>query len=362
MIKKIGIIGSGKMGSNIIEYLLSFDFELTWICRREESVPLLEKFIRRKLKRSLKLKDCYSEENFQAALKKIKIGTSLSLLKNYDLIIESVKEDKKIKTALFDRLQKITDPQTIVVSNTSSLPLKELFKHYPFENRCCGYHFFYPLQYKNIIEIASTAKLDNDALEKLIHFTEKINKQYLVLDNTNHFILNRLFIPLQAQAYLFWEEGVLTIKEIDDIIRDSLFPMGIFEFIDSVGVNIINPSVKNYLSFYENKDFFKPWIDAMDKMQTEGIKFYDKVFPAKKAPGNFSRENLEKYKERITNILKALYLKEFSRAARTIDSVKLNEAVMEYWGLDKGPIQSLKDWGIDKFDNEPEKYYRITNA
>ncbi|MBN2535323.1 MAG: 3-hydroxyacyl-CoA dehydrogenase family protein [Spirochaetales bacterium] len=369
MIQCVGVIGTGKMGTNILDYLLHYDFKLRWKCHYEKDVSVLDSLIDRKVKRVLKMQERYDENTFIQYRGRIQISSSIYVLKGCDLIIESVTEDKTVKTDVFRQLNQIITPETICVTNTSSLDPGLLFQGYNHKNRCGGYHFFYPIHYKNIVEINCTEQTDKATREMLIHFSESIKKQYLILDEPDHFILNRIFCPLQAQAYLFLQEGILTVDELDSLIREKVFPIGVFEFIDSVGIDIISTSVKNYLSHYAHKEFFNPWIEAMEQMvatgnlgKKSGQGFYRYLKGGKQAM-IFNNQNKNpqapgEYKQRVTDMLEALYLNGFCHETGNIPPGILDNAIKEYWGMDTGPLDLLKKSAINQL--RLMEFYKMT--
>jgi len=240
MIRKIGIIGSGKMGQDIFNYLNDFDFQLAWFVRNHEKKEKLKKSYLKKLSRQLK-HHLITQEQYEQKIKN-QITHDLSDLSDCDLIIETIVEDIDAKFHTFSALKKIVQPGCIAVSNSSSFLPSWLSTDFPVS----GMHFFYPIAFKNIVELVLPDNYNSDYEERLKNFLLSVNKKYVIQNEQNAFLLNRFLLDLQGKAFQFAVEQNIPLKVIDKISQTIIPDFGLFEMMDHVGLATMYQSIQNY--------------------------------------------------------------------------------------------------------------------
>jgi 3-hydroxyacyl-CoA dehydrogenase len=269
MLKNIGIIGEGKMGTNLLYYLLDMDFNLTWICSPEADLEKLRRNFSKRLGRSLEA-GIIDEDRFQSILERIKISNALEDVASCELIIEAITEDLEAKQELFRLLDTIALPGCIFTSNSSSINPSILV---PSENRkekFAGLHFFYPIALKDIVEVILTQETSKETLAQITSFMESIRRRFLLLEEKDSFILNRIFLHFQNEAFLLVNEKKASLQQIDRIVRERFFPTGVFEFFDSVGLDIMLVSVQNYSKDDPAEERFHPLIAQLQELVSKG--------------------------------------------------------------------------------------------
>lgn len=240
MMQNIGIIGSGKMGQDIFNYLNDFDFHLVWFVRDSAKKEKLEKSYLKKLNRQLKYQ-LISQEQFDYS-KNNQVTHALDDLKDCDLIVETIIEDQNAKINLFSKLKTIFKPNCIVVSNSSSILPSFLSVHFPV----AGMHFFYPVAFKNIVELILPDSYDSNKAEGLRSFLSFINKKYVIQDERNAFLLNRFLLNLQVKSFHFATEHNIPLTILDQVSQNIIPDFGLFEMMDYVGLDTMLYSIKNY--------------------------------------------------------------------------------------------------------------------
>ncbi len=240
MMQNIGIIGSGKMGQDIFNYLNDFDFQMVWFVRNPEKKEKLEKSYQKKLNRQLK-HQLISQEQFDHKINN-QITNTLDGLKNCDLIIETIIEDQKTKIDLFVELKSIIPPTCTIVSNSSSILPSYLSVNFPV----AGMHFFYPVAFKNIVELILPDNYDSEKTEQLRSFLSSINKAYVIQNEQDAFLLNRFLLDLQVKAFHFAIEQNIPLPIVDQVSQNIIPDFGLFEMMDHVGLNTMLHSIKNY--------------------------------------------------------------------------------------------------------------------
>lgn len=364
-ISRIAIIGNGKMGTNIFYYMLNYSYPVVWICHKNPEREVLRHVFSKKLDKMVKSglltgKKCVELKN------NIIISSDLHDVASCDMIIECITEYPEKKRQLFASLGEIVKNDCMVTSNTSSISLRKMYENYDRKENCAGLHFFYPVQVKNIVEINTTTHCHCDAIDKLKRFVASINKKALVLPESGNFILNKLMINFQAHAYLLYEENILSMQEIDDLVQHHLFPTGVFKFIDAVGLNIMLPAVINYSEHSTNKMLYQPWINRMEDLVKDGHSFasYEKMRGSDPVPGNKRLDDLshDKYKKKALEKLTSLYLNSVFDviAHEYCTEAEIDYAMGEYMGVEQGPVGLAAEIGFDKLSSMLVKYYKET--
>ena len=255
-IKTIGIIGSGKMGSDIFNYLSDYKYDLIWFTRNNDHKEILRKTYHKKIKRQLK-HGIISQEIFDFR-QNYKITNSLNGLSVCDLVIESVIEELDIKSELFLKLDSIVKPSCILASNSSSILPSELLEGVQRKNRIIGLHFFYPIAFKNVVELISTEFTDEITIEKAKLFLNDIKRFYIEQTEANAFILNRLLLQIQIVAFELLKEKGITYKQFDNIAKLLITEFGLFEMMDHVGHNTMFNAIMNYSRMDSDKMKYEP--------------------------------------------------------------------------------------------------------
>ncbi|MCX6244196.1 MAG: 3-hydroxyacyl-CoA dehydrogenase family protein [Bacteroidetes bacterium] len=330
----IGIIGEGKMGTNLLYYLLDMHFSLTWICSPEADLEKIRKHFRKRLERSLDA-GLFDEERFQDILIRVRISSDLNDISTCDLIIETIIEELEAKKNLFRKLDSIANPGCIFTSNSSSIHPSKLIPSEERKKQFAGLHFFYPVALKDIAEIIVTEETSPETLEKIRAFLHSIRRKFLVLREKDSFILNRIFLDFQNEAFLMVQEKKATLHQVDRIVRDRFFPLGVFEFFDSVGLDVMLASVKNYAEQDADRERFLSLIRKLDELVSAGklgMKtregFYAEDQP--RDPGNPESD------DEIAGILRESYFASFRKfcSSSGIPPAEIKTAMDEYFGAD----------------------------
>jgi 3-hydroxybutyryl-CoA dehydrogenase len=344
-IESVGIIGEGKMGTNLFYYLLDFGFLLTWVCSKDADTEKITRTFNKKIKR-LAEAGIINETNCSKILANTDITSDIQQLKNCDLVIEAIPEDIDLKQQLFARLEKIVSSDCVIASNSSSIRPSELSGLLISKNRVVGLHFFYPVALKNIVEIIIPEGTSTVVTERIRNFLSGIKRDHLQLKEDYGFILNRIYLDFQNEAFLATVEEKLTFSRMDSIIKSHFFPAGVFDFCDSVGNDIMLASVKNYIIDYPEKDHYTGFTRELERLVNDhrlGIKsgsgFYS--YPAEEIEHDLTMN--ESTMKMITERLHSTMISSIEKFSSLtgINTVVLNNAMKEYLGSDRDliPIQ-----------------------
>jgi 3-hydroxyacyl-CoA dehydrogenase len=339
MLKNIGIIGGGKMGTNLLYYLLDMDFNLIWICSPEADLEKLRKNFRKRLSRSLEA-GILDEKRFQNILEHIKISNALEDVASCELIIEAISEDLEAKQKLFRVLDKIAPLECIFTSNSSSIPPSALIPNDNRKDKFAGLHFFYPIALKDIVEVILTQETSKETLQQITYFLKRIRRRFLLLEEKDSFILNRIFLHFQNEAFLLVNEKKASIQQIDRIVKEQFFPTGVFEFFDSVGLDVMLASVKNYSKDDPEEKRYYPLIGQLQVLVSKG-KLGTKTKGGFYSEGNSPDPGHPENDAEIITKLQSSYAYAFRQFCNSsgIPPAELKNAMDEYFGAETPVVE-----------------------
>ncbi len=279
MINRIAVIGAGTMGLGIAQICGLAGFQTLLFDISEDALSSAAEQIDRNLEKGIE-KGKLSSAAKKTALEKIQYSCNLGDVKA-DFIIEAIIEKLDVKQNLFRKLESQNTSETVMASNTSSIPLTQIAGGMTHPNRFVGMHFFNPAHIMKLVEVISGASTDQDTLEKTIKLARDLGKTPVVAKDSPGFIVNRVARHFYVESLKALEEGVATVEEIDALMRSAGFKMGPFELMDLIGVDT-NFSVTESMfnSFYQDSKFRpsriqKQKVDAGHHGRKSGKGFYD---------------------------------------------------------------------------------------
>ena len=348
-IRKISVIGEGKMGSSIFLYLNGFDFLLTWLCSSEAEKEKAQKIFDKKTK-FLFQSGAITEAEFALKSETTKITALIDDMKDCDLVIEAIWEDVGVKKTFFGSIDKVVNSDCIFTTNSSSILPSLLIPSESRKDKFAGLHFFFPVPLKNVVELIPCNSTSLKTIEALDQFLKKIKKKTLLQDEAHAFILNCLFLDFQAGAYRIFHEGRLSYKEIDDLVKQYFFPIGVFEFFDQVGNDIMLSSISNYVAKLHDKEFYAPILIKLKELVGSGrlgVKtkrgFYNYPPDVSDTGNDFHEREFEDYKHSATERLKGYYKQSVLSVIelKLCSCEELAEAVKDYMGMDTNPFAMI---------------------
>lgn len=242
MIKNVGIIGSGTMGTGIAQVAATAGCSVKLYDTKTEALEKakadLEKIMDRLVEKG-KI-DSPEKERIQ---NNIKYVSTLKELKNSDLTIEAIIENLDIKKNVFSTLEKFVSDDCIIASNTSSLSIASIASSLQKPERCIGIHFFNPAPLMKLVEVIPAIQTSEETLKTSVETIKEWGKTVAVAKDTPGFIVNRVARPFYGEALRIYEEGIASFAEIDSAMKEiGGFRMGPFELMDFIG-NDVNYTV-----------------------------------------------------------------------------------------------------------------------
>ncbi len=237
MIRRVGVVGCGLMGSGIVEVAARNGYE---VIVRELTPELMQKGLDRldaSMRRAVE-RGKLDEAGRQAARARIQGTTALADLAGADLVVEAVIERMDEKKTVLRELDRLVGPETILVSNTSSLSITEMAAATSHSDRVVGLHFFNPVPVMPLVEIVRGLTTPDAVLQRVREFAQSLGKTVVVTKDTPGFIVNRLLVPYLLDAIRVLELGVASREDIDTAITLGLgHPMGPLTLLDFVGLD-----------------------------------------------------------------------------------------------------------------------------
>lgn len=245
-IKKIGVLGAGAMGNGIAQICAQTGYDVIMRDIADEFVQRGLKAIEGFLSKSVE-KGKITEDDKKKTLGKIKGTTKVDDMKDADFVIEAVLEDLELKKKVFQEVEKVTRPEVILATNTSSMSITEIGAATKRADKVVGMHFFNPVPVMKLVEVIKGMDTSDETMKVTRELTEKLGKlPVLVLKDTPGFIVNRLMILQLMEAIKIYEEGIASMEDIDTSVKAGLnHPMGPFELMDLTGLDI-NYHVNEY--------------------------------------------------------------------------------------------------------------------
>jgi 3-hydroxyacyl-CoA dehydrogenase len=279
-IKKVGVIGSGVMGSGIAAHIANAGLPVVLLDIKLPDKDLAKAAVDRMLKAD---PAPLMHPDFAKRITTGNLEDNLDLLSDCDWIIEVVLEDLKVKHATYEKINKVRKKGSVVSSNTSSIPLKLLTEPFgdAFANDFLITHFFNPPRYMRLLELVTSDKTRADATKMIRDFCDiQLGKGVVVCKDTPGFIANRLGVYWLNVAVREAIEQNVSIEVADAVMSKpvGIPKTGVFGLIDLVGIDLMPHLANSLLSTLPEHDDYRrvykdfPFIDQMIKAGYTGRK------------------------------------------------------------------------------------------
>ena len=246
----VGVVGTGTMASGIAEVCARAGFEVVVHGRAREKAEGVAAAVSKSLQRQVD-KGRLSEEELVSAVGRIRPTIDLADLADADLVIEAVAEELAVKRDLFAQVSRIVKPDAVLSTTTSSLSVIECAMASDHPEQVVGLHFFNPASVMQLVEIVTTVRSDAQVVEQARAFVDQIGKVGVLCGDRTGFIVNTLLFPYLNDAVKMLESHYATAEEIDTAMKLGCgYPMGPFELMDVVGLDITLTIMERLLAEY----------------------------------------------------------------------------------------------------------------
>jgi 3-hydroxybutyryl-CoA dehydrogenase len=236
-IQRLGIVGSGIMGSGIAEVAAKAGVTVLLRSRKQESADAMVAALGKSLAKQVE-RGKLDEAEAAAVSGRVSATADLEALADCDLVLESIVEDLETKKQLFTELDRIVKAGAILATNTSTLPVIEMAVDTGRPERVCGIHFFNPATAMSLVEIVRTLVSSDETVTEARAFVEACGKVPVVVEDRAGFIVNALLFPYLNNAVRMLENRIATRDDIDAAMQGGCnFPMGPLALLDLVGLD-----------------------------------------------------------------------------------------------------------------------------
>lgn len=257
-IKKVFIVGAGLMGSGIAQVCAQSGIDVILNDISHEAVEKGLKNIAWSVSKFIEKGKI--KEDKDAVLNRISTDDDFSSAADADLALEVVFENIGLKKEIFLKLDKVCQPNTILASNTSAIPITELASITKRPEKVLGIHFFSPVPMMPVAEVIRGIGTTEETILAGVDFVKSIGKEPIrVESDVAGFLLNRINFPSTIEAIRLVEQGIGTVQDIDKGMRLAFGrKMGPFETGDMVGLDVTYGALM--ACFEETKDprFYPP--------------------------------------------------------------------------------------------------------
>ncbi len=238
-IHRVGVVGCGLMGSGIAEVTARAQLDVVIVEATDTTLAEGRKRVESSLARAVR-KGKLSTDEQAAAQSRMTFTTDYRQLADRQLVVEAVVESEPAKVAVFERLdQVVEDPNAILASNTSSIPIMQLAMATRRPAQVVGIHFFNPVPVLQLVEVVTSLLSDPSVVDAAETFaSEQLGKHVIRSQDRAGFIVNSLLIPYLLSAIRMLESGFATAADIDTgMVEGCAHPMGPLALTDLIGLD-----------------------------------------------------------------------------------------------------------------------------
>ncbi|HKS85936.1 MAG TPA: 3-hydroxyacyl-CoA dehydrogenase NAD-binding domain-containing protein [Pseudolabrys sp.] len=235
-LRKIGVVGAGFMGAGIAQVSAAAGIQVVLIDRDQETANKGKADLHKALSDRV-MKGRMKGEERDELLARITPGADYAALKDCDLVIEAVYEDRKIKFDVISKIQAAIGDRAIMASNTSTLPITSLAAEFRDPSRFIGIHFFSPVDRMMLVEIILGKQTGSKALAVALDYVRAIRKTPIVVNDSRGFYTSRVVGTYIREGHLMVTEGVPPAM-IENLGRMAGMPVGPLALNDEVAVDL----------------------------------------------------------------------------------------------------------------------------
>jgi 3-hydroxybutyryl-CoA dehydrogenase len=358
---KIGVIGSGSMGTGIAQVAATAGHEVYLYDNNPSALDRSEAFIHKIMNRLVEKGRLQSGEA-EAIKNRIHYQSNLFACSDASLIIEAIVENVDIKKQVFETLEDAVGEDAILATNTSSLSIAAIAAACKKPERVIGIHFFNPAALMKLVEIVPAVQTSEATQQKATEIIKGWGKTTVLAKDTPGFIVNRVARPFYGEALRILEEGLADVPTIDWAMTEiGGFKMGPFTLMDYIG-NDINYTVTEtvFEAFYYDQRYRpsfiqKRMVEAGFFGKKSGRGFYDYTEGAQQPE---PKKDKEKGNEIFTRILYMLINEAADAAYLNIASAEdIDLAMTKGVNYPKGLLQWADEIGIQRCVNGMDRLY-----
>jgi 3-hydroxybutyryl-CoA dehydrogenase len=233
----VAIIGGGIMGQGIAQTISAAGLDVLIVEVSDEKIMKAQENLKAGMERDI-ARWSMTQSEMKSILSRLKWTTDINDVTECDLIIEAVDEDMELKRKIFKQLDAIAKPQTIFISNTSTLSLTKIANVTNRKDKIIGMHFLNPVPKVPLVELVRALETSDHTVEVIKKFASKIGKTAVEVYEYPGFVTTRAIVPLLNEAMHILLEGIASAQDIDTAMKLGYnFKMGPLEMADAMGLD-----------------------------------------------------------------------------------------------------------------------------
>src|SRR3954470_12956771 len=235
--ERIAVLGAGQMGNGITHVFAQSGYEVTMIDISSDALEKGKATIAGNLDRQIK-KGTLQASDKDAILARVKTANSTDAIKDADLVIEAVTENRDLKFKIFADLDPRAKQGAILASNTSSISITEIAARTKRPKLVIGMHFMNPVPVMQLVEVIRGLATSDDTTRRTVDLAKAVGKTPVEANDYPGFIANRILMPMINEAVYCFMEGVGTAEAIDTVMKLGMnHPMGPLQLADFIGLD-----------------------------------------------------------------------------------------------------------------------------
>jgi len=235
---KVAVLGAGTMGNGIAQVFAQHGHS---VVLRDLEPAILERALATIDKSLAKLaeKGKLGPGDKEAALRRIQAATDLADAAGAELVVEAVVEKLELKAALFAELDRLTAPEAILASNTSSISITRLGAATRRPDKVIGMHFMNPVPLMPLVEVIRGQASSDETTRRVVELARALGKTPVEVNDYPGFVSNRVLMPMINEAIFAVYEGVATPEAVDQVMKLGMnHPMGPLTLADFIGLDV----------------------------------------------------------------------------------------------------------------------------
>jgi 3-hydroxybutyryl-CoA dehydrogenase len=250
--KTIGVVGSGAMGAGIAQSALAAGLRVVLFDIERPALEATTEEVMQRLSRLVE-KGTLAAGVLESARERLTLASEIADFAGAEIVIEAIVERLDAKQVLFVALEAVVSDDTILATNTSSIPVASIAAACRVKSRVCGLHFFNPVPLMKLVEVIATPDTAPGTAERAAELARVLGKTPVAVKDTPGFLVNLAGRAYTTEAlHILWE-GVSDVATIDRIMRDGGgFRMGPFELMDLTGIDVNFPATSVIFQGFQN--------------------------------------------------------------------------------------------------------------
>ncbi len=237
-IRRVGVIGAGTMGNGIAHVFTRAGYDVVLCDVEQRFLERALETISKNLEREVAKKKISADDKV-SALRRIQAVTDRGKLAECDFVIEAATEKFEIKAEVFRDLDRLTRPEIILASNTSSISITKLGAQTKRPEKIIGMHFFNPVPVMKLVEVIRGLATSQETFLAVRDLAVKLEKTPVEVNDAPGFVSNRVLMPLLNEAMYAVMEGVATAEAVDEVFKLGMaHPMGPLTLADFIGLDV----------------------------------------------------------------------------------------------------------------------------